>query len=311
MLNRGKPRRNNKSVAFDYEDRINDVWLTLNGEFGMGDREAMEILLASRIDCDLPYPWMVLEMPYYSLNPEGAWFTYLTGALPIMLPMLRVLRPRASNKEIQQLLRDRDVPKTFVESNWELPSKPHGNLSMWPYLLQECVRVRCEHPKRALPTERAGLILAEAVHRANDSRWREKPPITLPTPPVGLHYYAEMLQRLSPGLRSWEALISNLCALAARRAYLFNRDVDSTDWQCVSRVMKDSVPPWVADMLAHNPEHGKLFSTRGKYEDSLRRATIKHLAGEGVVFCHKGEWMIRGDDDIRSGIRELIAGISF
>lgn len=273
----------------------------------MSDRDAVEILLASKLECPLPYPWIILDTEYYCLNPQGAWFSEIGGQCTVM-PYLRNVRPRSANTMIQEMLKRRDEGRLFIEPSWETPVRAHYRFTMYPYLIQECVRLRAKHPKSYLIDERTGLELRETVRRVMDSRWRHRSEIKMPKPPVSLPYYAELLQRLSGSLRSWEALLSNLYALAGRRAYLFNRDVDSTDWQAVARVMRDSVPPWVYAILTHFAGRGRLKSLQGKYTHSMLSQEMKRLLEQGIVYSHKGEWLIRDPDTIGGDILQLLNG---
>lgn len=269
--------------------------------------EAVEILLASKIQCQLPYPWVMLETDYYNLNPQEAWFSEISGQCTVM-PYLRNVRPRSGNTMIQEMLKRRDEARLFVEPLWAMPVNVHYRFSMYPFLLQECIRLRAKHPKGYLVEERTGLELREAVRRALDNRWRRTEGVEMPKPPASLPYYAELLQRLSGNLRSWESLLTNLYALAARRAYLFDRHVESTDWRVVARVMKDSVPSWVYEILIHFAAKGRFKSLQGKYIYSMLSAEMKRLLEQGIVYNHKGEWLIQDPNTIGADILQLLNG---
>lgn len=288
----------------DYAERVEDAALVARSEFGVQDTQAVELLLAARIECGLPYPWIVLETPFYRLDATGAWFAYLFDKITVM-PLLRTMRPRVSNAEIIEILRERDAPRLFVEPNFEVPSSVHYNFKLLPFLVQECIRIKTTHPKIKLTGYRSGQLLEMAVKGALDNRFRTVNAV-LPDTPTALPYWCELLQRISPPLRDWEALLQNLCALAGRRAYLFNRRVDSTDWAAVSRVMRDSVPMWVKDILTNCRTRGRIRSLRGKYKRGLVENEIERLLKEGVLINNRGEWMLRNSQESSKEWEELL-----
>ena len=49
----------------DYEERVRDVCELLAHEWGIDDPELVEILLASRLECRLPNPWIIFETDYF------------------------------------------------------------------------------------------------------------------------------------------------------------------------------------------------------------------------------------------------------
>jgi hypothetical protein len=289
-----------------YAERVEDVTDVLQGEFGIQDTQAVEILLASRIECNLPYPWIILDTPCYRLDTTGAWFSHLCQPV-LSLPILRTVRPRMANNEIKDILRDRDMPRLFVEPHWELPVTTNYQFKMWDFLLQECVRLKMPYPKTRLPDERSTLLVQAAVKRVLDPRWRDSRPI-MPTPPPSLPYWCELLQRMSYYLRDWDCLITNMCALAGRRAYLFNKDVDSTDWAAVSRVIRDSVPAWTAEIVGHFGSRGRIKSLRGKYTRRVIELEMRRLAENGVLIHHRGEWKIRDFEGRGQDLIELLHG---
>jgi hypothetical protein len=298
------------AAAVDYAERVEDVLLCLLGGYGVNDREAVEILLASRLECSLPYPWVVVESSFYGLTFDGSWFDGITPNM-LALAVWRLQRPRNGNNEIKDLLRDRDYPRTFLESAWEAPTEHHHRLVMWPYFMQECVRLRVKHLKKPLPDEGAAGRLRASVNRALDSRWRDPKPLKIAQPPPGLTYYCEVLHRISPWQRSWESLLRNLCALAARRAYLFNRDIDKSDWQAVGRVMHDSIPDWITRILKHLGSARKLDTLRGVYTDKELGYALRFLTSNAVIYNHSGVWHLTKVPEIREGVTDLLEGVLF
>jgi hypothetical protein len=295
--------------VIDYEERIDEVMLALNSEYAIGDRQCVELLLASAIPCNLPYPWIILETSYYQLDPIGAWFTSVAGKC-LTLPTLRCVRPRTANQEVVDILQERNMARLFIEPFWEMPLNIKHNFEMWPYLTQECLRIRTRHPKTKLTDLRAELSLRAAAGKVWDCRFRTVQP-KMPVPPISLPYFAEILQRLSPDVRSWESLLANLCSLAGRRAYLFNRDVDSTDWDAISRVMNDNIPVWVGILLSHLLEGKRLWQLRGRYTAEALRREMKRLAIDGVLFANHGLWYVHSRDDIKAGVVEMLNGLTF
>ena len=292
----------------DYVERVEEVTGLLRHEYGVEDTQAVEILLASAIECEVPYPWIILETPYYRLDPAGAWFSRIIDPGFVRpLPLFRTPRPRHVNGEVLEILKERNVARLFVEPNWEIPTITAYQFRLWPYLLQECVRLRTPYPKSLLANARAGPLVEQAVDRALDSRFRSGTPQLAPAP-RSLPYWCELLQRLAPPLRDWERLLTNLCAIAGRRAYLFNRPVDSTDWDAVSRVMRDSVPQWTGEIVGHFGRQGRLRSMRKKYSQKMILAEMKRLLSDGVLINHRGEWIIRDLEQRGGDFIALIRG---
>jgi hypothetical protein len=290
----------------DYSERIDEVCYLLSSEWNMQDREAVEILLASQLPmARFKYPWLILETQCYSFDMSAAWFN-LGGDTAVSLPQFRVKRPRAGNEDITRVLADRERPALFIEPNFEGPSNPHYKLVMMPYLTQNCLRVRSRYPKA--PPIRPGRlgVLAAAVKSVMDNRWREPEKDEGAVP--WLLYYAEILQRLSETQRDWSTLVENLIALAHRRAYLFNRGVDSTDWQAVLRVMRDSVPIVTGKIISQFDSVGRWHSLRGLYPERFISREVKRLLGEGLVYSHAGRWRLVDPEGLGKDVLALISG---
>lgn len=296
--------------VIDYADRVEEVANILSSEIGFTDKQAVEILLASQMPSIIRPPWLILETDYYRLDMTATWFSLLTSGEALSLPAIRTRRPRLASAEVKEMLSTRTRPRLFVESNWQMPPTVTYQFRMWPYLLQECLSLRSAQPKGFPMSERTTLLLVEAVRRAHDGRFRV-PVKQTPPPPTSLFYYAEILQRLSPRLRDWDTLLRNLSALAGRRAYLFNRDVDSTDWEAVSRVMCDSVPQWVAHIVRTFEKRGKLSKLKGWLAPPLIRSEMGRLQDQGVLVNHRSEWLISDRDGMAQGIMDTINGIKF
>lgn len=289
-----------------YAERVDDVCGLLTSRFGIIDRQLISILLAARIDCPIPYPWLILEADYFSLDTVNAWFGFGYGdALP--LAKYRVLRPRHAYQQIEALFENRNKPVLHVESNWTTPTTAHSKLRLYPYLMQQCVRVRSETPKVAPPDQSGLLQLKQEAEAALDTRWRSvEPRLAKPTP--RLLYYAELLQRLAPMQRDWDTLVQNLCAIASRHAYLYDRAVSDEDWQAVVRVISGTIPLWTAKILRQFASNGRWHSLKGYYAENEIRAEVRRLISEGIVYSYKSEWRLMQRDEIGQDVLDMIEG---
>lgn len=294
----------------DYADRIEQVHLTLETMYGVTDRQATEILLAAALPCKLPYPWFILETSYYQLSPVGAWFNSL-GANCVTLSSLRTVRPRDSNEKAAEVLAKRDKPYTFIENIWEMPPSIKWRFHLWPYITQECIKVRSEYPRTKLIEPRAEQLLCAAVSDVREMEWRDEGLIKMPQMPPQLPYYAELLQRLSPDVRSFDVLVRNLTALAGRRACLFNRDVDSTDWQAVSRVMRDTVPLWVINILSHIGMHNNILLLKSYLPLDVVKTELGRMVSDGLLYANGHQWYIREPEEKGRDMGNILAGKVF
>jgi len=287
----------------DYAERFELLCGTL-AMVGVTDEEAISLIWASRLDCGkLVYPWLVIETDFYSLETDKAWFWALQA---VPLAYLRLIRPRKATTIIEEMARDKGKPQCFIESEWRSPVIPHMKCRVWPFLMQRCVRLRITHPKR-LPLEpRQLLMIKEASDMLLDCRFRETTPVSA-APPVSLPYKAELLQKISPWQRDWESLMTNLCALAVRRAYLFDREVNDTDWAAVERVMADTVPVWIVHILRQFAQNGNWHSLRGMYSLPIVRSEIKRLLSHGVCYSYRSEWKLTDKSGQGSDILELLS----
>lgn len=292
----------------NYAERVLEVTEVLQSDFGINDPQLVEILLAARIETNLKYPWMVLETDYYSLDTTGAWFNFGKAPAALLLSEFRVRRPRTSNNALDAVLAS-EGPRLFIEPQYQKPVETYYRLWLWPYLLQDCLRVRLPYPRRMLTEPTAVLRLEQAVDRVFDNAWRSavcRMPAHVPGP---LLYYAEILQRLTGYLRDWDALLANLCALAGRRAYLFNRDhADESDWEAVTRVMKDTVPHWTGKIIEEIEERGKWSSLRGIYPENALAREVKRLLDAGLVKSWQSRWNLVDSNGQGRDIVALITG---
>lgn len=304
---RGSKKVPQHKYVIDYAERIQEVSDLLAGEFGINDPQLVELLLASRIEAGIKYPWMILETEYFSLDTTGAWFNF--GKAPaLLLSEFRVRRPRLGNEALDELLREKG-PRLLIEPLYEKPVETYFRLWLWPYLLQDCLRVRLPYPKRRLTEPTAVQRLERAVDKALDNTFRTvtcRMPAHLPGP---LLYYAELVQRLSGYLRDWDALLANLCSLAGRRAYLFNRDApDESDWDAITRVMKDTVPHWTGKIIEEIDEKSRWSSLKGIYPENALAREVKRLLDASLIKSWHSQWNLIDRDGQGRDIVALISG---
>ena len=303
-------RRNINSVI-DFAERVEDVCSILTGEFGIEDRQLVEILLASRIDTgpDGPgYPWVILETEYYSLDTASGWFNFGDGGEAMLLSEFRMRNPRRNNAYIENVLFLKDRPKLFIEPHFETPFDPYYKTWGWPLLLQMCLRVRAKYPKRKLIEPTTMARLREAAKAVLDSTFRQTLCRMPRTMPASLLYHTELLQRLSYWHRDWDTLLRNLCSIAARRAYLFDRDVDASDWAAVARTMSDMTPVWTGRLLLEIERRKSWVGLKGVYPNKTLYKEVKRLVSQAVIACWQGQWQLVDKEGQGRDIVALIHG---
>jgi hypothetical protein len=279
----------------DYAERIAELSDFIESEFGVKDLQLIGVLLAARVEADVKYPWFILETDYFSLDTTGAWFNF--GKAPaLLLSEFRLHRPYKSNERLDELLHDKG-PRLLIESQYQSPVNADYRLRLWPFLLQECLRARVKYPRRKLVSRAALQKLAFLADAVLDNRWRTEV-CRYPTAlPASLLYYAELLQRLNGKLYDWIALLSNLCVLAGRHAYLFNKDTpDEADWDAVTRVIKDTVPPWTARIIEDIETQGKWTHLKEVYPKNILEKEIKRLSNEGLIKVWHNRWNLVDTD---------------
>jgi hypothetical protein len=253
-------------LAIDFSSRIDDLADFLAVEYRITDRLAIDILLGSQLSLPgLPFPWIILETAWDSLDTATAWFTF-GGSLPCgSLNEMRASRPRVGLDRIRQWRELSGMgelslrPLVFVESSFEQPL--HGSRAMqgikpsfveYGPFIRQFIRLRTPHPKSA-----ANLVLSPTrtsaktekfkslVKQAIDCRFRMDVP-QLPAVPDNFLYWCELAYKLNGGKDRviWETLINQCAQAVIRRAYLYDRPVESNDWAIVGRLLADSIPWW-------------------------------------------------------------------
>lgn len=296
----------------NYTERVEELTGFLRQEFGIDDPQMVEILLGSKLETDkIPYPWLVLETNYYSVLTKDAWFALGDGegpGRPVVLSVYRTSWPRACNVSIEEVLALRHAPRLFVEPEYEKPSHPHWKAYLFGYLQNQCVHLRGRYPKRDLVDKQAFQQLRNLTARILDNRFRTVEP-TMPKAPAGLLYWAELLQKLAPNLHDWDTLLRNLYGIAGRRAYLFNREVDPSDWQAVTRCMRDTVPVWTNRIIQQLYFKDGYWNTlKAQYSERTVRTEIERLYGNGVVYRWRSRWRLHDKEETGSDIIHLLNG---
>jgi hypothetical protein len=95
----------------DWGSRFDDLHHYLATQYGVDDREAVEILLAALVSCPrTAAPWLILETNWFSRRCDNAWFSFGETWLPESLPLIRAMRPRNANKLIAVWLAEPPTP---------------------------------------------------------------------------------------------------------------------------------------------------------------------------------------------------------
>jgi hypothetical protein len=248
----------------DWGTRFDDLHHYLATQYGVDDREAVEILLAALVSCPrTAAPWLILETNWFSRRCDNAWFSFGGHWQPRSLAELRALRPRQANELIREWLDESPQGRLFVEPDYE--RMPHyRRIFESRFLLARSLRVRSMTPRSggALAVDhreqdRRADTLATLVRQLVEDRVgaRAADPPVFRQPP-GFLYHAEILQRLSPWFPDWSELLNSLASLAVHHAYLYGRtETTEADWKVMSRLAADSVPVWIHRMIHYLNEN--------------------------------------------------------
>ena len=159
---------------------------------------------------------------------------------------------------ISKWLEDANVPRLFVEPEWETYPRSEYILQ-YSYITHRTLRIRTALPKTAKPlilidwqermrrdTELRNAVM-KVINDPTEARPREPPRIMEPR---GFAYYVELVQKLAPWYDDWHTLVSNMGALAIRHAHLFGREkTNEDDFRLLARVAADSVPYWIRRLM--------------------------------------------------------------
>ena len=316
-------------MAIDFPSRVDSLADFLWAEYRISDRPAIEILVSSLLPIPgLPYPRIILETAWPAFDTSGAWFT-LAGALPTWsLADIRSRRPRYSVDKIHACKEEESRPTLLVESNYERPARAHGR--EYAGLLQSCVRLRTMHPKSA-----ANLLLSPArasakvekfkalVKDVTDCRFRAPLPVDPPALPADFLYWCELAFKLAGTpltCPTWETLINHAAWVAIRRAYLYDRPVEPSDWTLSSRILADAIPWWalrvidsVSDSETDYATAARVFKytkalPAGDLRKALRRARVEGVLQLSAVSKKDQRYVWRVPDD---KIYRLASGSAF
>lgn len=315
----------------DWTSRIDDLADKLARDYSIDDRLAVEILLAGLVHCPrTPSCWLVLETNWYARECFDAWFSFGGEWLPCSLPRLRARQPwRVIEAEIQEMLDSPSDERLFVECDFERYPRFH-RLTQAHFILQRSLRIRTRalraaQPLRALDKynqdRRIDELNASARYVLEDRaelRPRDPPHFVEPR---NFLYHVELLQRLAPWYPDWETLIKAFALIAVRRAYLHGRtETDETDNQAMARVLRDSIPPWIAKalgLLLDGPSKPQTLEKHMALEEKSRRSghgarrELLRLHRNGVIQWNKQSQSWNMVETHREGARAALESKAF
>lgn len=283
----------------DWASRVDDLADKLAREHAVEDRLAVEILLSALVDCPrTATTWLILETNWYDRECDDAWFSFGNQWTPCSLSRLRVRSPwRGVEAEMKRML-DEDGRLLFVECDYQRYPMFH-RLTQAQYILQRALRIRTQAPRSPDPLRalddmdriRRSDELSAATRYALEDHAGLRPinPPRFIEPPNFL-YHVELVQRLAPWYHDWKLLLESFALIAVRRAYLHGRlETDETDIRAMARVLRDSIPPWIAKaltMLLEEPRKTKTLEAHMGLEEKTRRSG--HGAHRELVRLHRG-----------------------
>lgn len=318
-------------LAIDWAARIDEVTHQLAREYTVEDREAVEILLAALVNCPrTPASWIILETNWFSRTCDEAWFSFGGHWMPQSLARLRARSPwRVIEAEIEEWLNNPSDEHLFIECDFERYPYFH-RLTQAHFLLQRSLRVRTRCARAADPLRgidkiaeerRADNLNAAARYALEDRAGLRTADPPRFAEPASFLYYCELLQRLAPWYPDWQTLVQALALLAVRRAYLLGRtETDESDNRILARVLRDSIPPWVAKalrLLGDGPSQTQTVEKHMQLEEKTRRSG--HGAHRELVRLHRGglvRWNKQAQhweivEEHRQGIADALAGKAF
>lgn len=315
----------------DWTSRIDDLADKLRREYSIDDRPAIEVLLSALVNCPrTPSCWLILETNWYARECLEAWFSFGEQWIPCSLPRLRVRSPwRAIEAEMAEMLDAPSDERLFVEPDYERYPRFH-RLTQAQYLLQRSLRIRTRSARAADPLQsldkytqdRRTDDLAAATRYVLEDRVQARPqdPPRFLEPPNFL-YHVELLQRLAPWYPDWQILVKAFALVAVRRAHLYGRtETNAEDNQAMARVLRDSIPPWIAKafgLLLEGPSKTQTLEKHMALEEKSRRSghgahrELVRLRRNGLVrWNQKGQtWNVV--DSHRDGIRAALENRAF
>ena len=316
----------------NWASRIDDLADKLAREYTIDDRPAIEVLLSALVNCPrTPSSWLILETNWYSRDCLEAWFSFGEHWIPCSLPRLRGRGPkwREVEAETQEWLDNPSDERLFVEPDYERYPR-FDRLSQAQFLLNRSLRIRTRSARAADPLrsldkynqDRRTDELNAATRYVLEDRVQARPqdPPRFIEPPNFL-YHVELIQRLAPWYSDWHTLVKAFALLAVRRAFLFGRaETDESDNQAMARVLRDSIPPWIAKalrLLLEGPSKRQTIEKHMQLEEKSQRS--KHGARRELVRLHRNgliqfnklarHWTIA--ENHREGIRAALESRTF
>lgn len=249
-------------LSIDFDARIAALLTHLTTHYSYADKHTVEIILASQLplkECGRAlFPWLALETAWGSVDCTRAWFSFGGLITPQSLSQIRLMRPRNAHNQIAEWLSELGKrPMLLVESEYRKATKVHMNCRAYPALQSQLLRVWTKNPKNGMAVgerpesvEQELRYLADRVIGKGAEGLRVGSTLNAPLKaPGSLLYWCEVLQKLNPAMRDWDALTRNIRNLVVRRAELYNRAVEHQDWLAMGRVMADCVPYYVSEII--------------------------------------------------------------
>jgi hypothetical protein len=236
---------------------------------------------------------------------------------------------REIEAEMKRMVDDPAAQRLFVECDYERYPVFH-RLTQAQYILQRALRIRTRSPRTAEPLNsldqrdqqrRSDTLNAAARYALEDhAGLRPGDPPRFVEPPNFL-YHVELLQRLAPWFPDWKILVQSFALVAVRRAYLHGRaETDETDNRAMARVLRDSIPPWIAKALRpllEGPSKTQTIEKHMQLEEKTRRSghgahrELVRLHRAGIVWWNKQAQHWDLVEKHRDGIRAALENRAF
>lgn len=215
------------------------------------------ILVGALLPTRYPPLWLMISAEKNTFLTDFSYATRQIRAVDVWDTWeIRFERPRWANKTMMTRLATREeFPCYFADRFWQMPAPPVLRQSRYPYLAQECVRIRHDFNQAAYPEQEiqgplhqriCAALSAAAVDRGGvvpmepAQKWSEWFQRRLKLLPLIDKYY------MSP-----TALARNLCYIAWNHAHLCGRwQLNDDDMQAVAIVIRSCVPAWMERLLS-------------------------------------------------------------
>lgn len=250
----------------DFPARFDELFMLLCREYNLteSDRDSVDVL-CTLLACPagLQPARFIIETDWLSRECSLAWFA-LGLFVPRALGSLQCQRTREAcftldTWEIQA--KQAGTALMFVEPEYRKPrvwtAVKSGSQFRLSHRLTDCLRLRVNSP-RSLGVVEFGAAaqarhakLSSLARQVLESQFRAESQeiIAQIAPPSGFGFFCELAQKLAREGVDWAWLTNSVLSFVVRRAWLYDRQIDGSDWRLAGVLLRDQVPAWTCGLL--------------------------------------------------------------